>query len=201
MCVIISVICLQETGMTGGPDYNLILKGHSASTHGGLAIYVRTDLNFDLIDVPNYSENIWECISIQVYGKATGGSKHIIGNVYRPPRDRVELLDKFLSEFNAKLEFFDQSTSVNICGDFNLDVLKSCTNSRINRFMHESFATGYFPKILLPTRITKTSQTLIDNILCKFSSKFHTLKAGILTHRASDHQPYFLAIDMPFVPR
>ena len=204
----IAVLCLQETWLPKGseavidiPNYNYVLGGCSASSHGGVAIYVRKDLQFDILSVPDYSSNIWENLFIQVYGQITGGSKIVIGNVYRPPRDRVELLDKFLLEFNTIIESLESFNSVHIIGDYNLDVLKCQSNVRINRFIHESFASAYFPKILNPTRITQVSQTLIDNVFCKFSKSFHTIQAGILTHRFSDHQPYFISLVPPQLKR
>ena len=88
--------------------------------------------------------------------------------MYRPPRDGVQLLDKFLSEFNAVLESLECFPSVHVTGDFNLNLLQCENNSRVNNFLHQSFASGYFPKLIYPTRITGTSQTLIDNVFSKF---------------------------------
>ena len=52
-------ICLQETWLSDDSDitlyqiqgYNLIYQGKMCSEHGGLAIYVSTKLNFDVINV------------------------------------------------------------------------------------------------------------------------------------------------------
>ena len=199
----ISVICLQETWISHEcdpvidiPNYNYVLRGSSTSTHGGIVTYVHKDLNFDVIPVPAHSDDIWENLFIQVHGGKTGGSKVVIGNIYRPPRDRVELIDRFLSEFNVILESLESFKSVHIAGDYNLDLLKCQSDTRIHRFLHQSFASSYFPRILHPTRITAGSQTLIDNVFSKFSTQFHSVKAGILSHRVSDHQSYFVAINV-----
>ena len=200
----IAMICLQETWIARDsdvlidiPNYNYVIKGHSTSSHGGVVTYIRSDLNFDIVTIPDHSENLWESLFLQVYGPATGGSKLIIGNIYRPPRERVDLIDRFLEEFNDTLESLDDYNYVYIFGDYNFDALKYRSETRIGNFLDQSFASGYFPKITQPTRIAEKSQTLIDNVLCKFSPNFHSLHAGILSHSISDHQPYFLAVSLP----
>ena len=204
----IAVICLQETWISTNvesyieiPNYNCVLKPCSASSHGGLATYIRADLNYNIVTVSNDSTNIWEQLFVQVYGAATGNSKIVIGNIYRPPRNQVDLIDTFLVEFNNMLESLESYNSVYVTGDFNLDLFKCQTDIRTNRFLHQTFATGFFPKLLHPTRITEISHTLIDNVFCKFSTNFHSIKSGILTHRMSDHQPYFISVNMPRTPR
>ena len=204
----ISVICLQETWAANNsdaqfefaiPNYDCVFRGGSASSHGGVATFIHSNLKFDIIVVPQFSENVWENVFVQVHGQQCIGSttKIVVGNVYRPPRERVELLDRCIDEFTEILESLDEFTHVYICGDFNLDILKCDANSRVKSFLHHLFSCSYFPKILSPTRITENSQTLIDNFFTKFSPLFHTIQSGILTHRLSDHQPYFLNISQP----
>ena len=50
-------------------------------------------------------------------------------------------------------------------------------------------SSGFHPKIALPTRITDTSNTLIDNILTNVYDDKHV--SGILINKISDHQPIF----------
>ena len=50
-------------------------------------------------------------------------------------------------------------------------------------------SSGFHPKITLPTRITDTSNTLIDNILTNVYDDKHV--SGILINKKSDHQPIF----------
>ena len=56
-------------------------------------------------------------------------------------------------------------------------------------------SNGYITKITFPTRITDTTQTLIDNIPVKMSHNYSETTAGILTHQISDHMPYFITLD------
>ena len=105
-------------------------------------------MDYEIISAPNHSESIGEQLFVQVYGAATADSKMIIGNVYRPPRERIESIDCFLTEFNNLLEWLESFSSVHIAGDYNLDLLKCQSDSRINRFLNQSFSIGFFPKLL-----------------------------------------------------
>ena len=54
---------------------------------------------------------------------------------------------------------------------------------------------SYFPNITLPTRLTDTSNTLIDNVFTN-SAKFEAI-SGILINNISDRQPIFTIIKIP----
>ena len=48
----------------------------------------------------------------------------------------------------------------------------------------------------MPTRISRRSATLIDNFLGKNSEKLTRASSGILIDKFSDHQPYFISIEV-----
>ena len=74
-------------------------------------------------------------------------------------------------------------------GDFNIDLLKYNINDNANNFINQMYASSFYPLITKPTRITKTSATLIDNIFVnRFCDK--TL-SGLLFTDLSDHLPVF----------
>ena len=52
-------------------------------------------------------------------------------------------------------------------GDFNLDLIKSEHHPATGDFLNSMNSLGYHPLIALPTRITPSSDTLIDNIFTK----------------------------------
>ena len=56
-------------------------------------------------------------------------------------------------------------------------------------------SNSFFPQITFPTRFSGRCGTLIDNFFVKYSPIGAGNVSGILTHRLSDHQPYFLVID------
>ena len=53
---------------------------------------------------------------------------------------------------------------------------------------------SFYPKISLPTRLSKLSSTLIDNCFSKIAETKAETKAGIIYTRISDHFPYFVSI-------
>ncbi len=54
---------------------------------------------------------------------------------------------------------------------------------------------SFYPKITVPTRLTNTHDTLIDNCLCKLMDNMLHTTSGVLTKRFSDHQPYFILLN------
>ncbi len=46
---------------------------------------------------------------------------------------------------------------------------------------------SFYPKITMPTRLTNTKGTLIDNVLCKLSEATLNMTAGVLINKFSDH--------------
>ena len=200
----IAAITLQETHLLGSygishleiPGYTCVYAYATATSKGGIATYIRNDLNFDIIKLPETSSNIWETIFVNISGDSLGGKKFTVGNVYRPPRERIELLDRFMSEFLNILDFLRGHQNVIIGGDFNLNLLSIPDDTRLHNFLLEIFTYDFFPKIVLPTRLSRFGGTLIDNFFCKVPD-FSSIHAGILTTRLSDHQPYFVSTTLP----
>ena len=78
---------------------------------------------------------------------------------------------------------------MNICADFNIDLLRIHKKHNHSNFFDTVLSAGFLPKITLPTRITDTSNTLIDNILANVIDDRHI--SGIMFNKISDHQPLF----------
>ena len=76
-----------------------------------------------------------------------------------------------------------------MCGDYNIDLLKIQTNGEFSLFYENIIATGFAPKITLPTILCDTTSTLIDNVYSNVIDKSHT--SGILIRPISDHQMFF----------
>ena len=72
-------------------------------------------------------------------------------------------------------------------GDFNINLLKS--ENSVSNFLDILGSFSMLPQIILPTRITNTSKTLIGNIFTD-SSNFQ-ISSGNLTYHISDHLPQF----------
>ena len=191
-------ICLQETWLGSHHDtstleidnYNLILKPHKASRHGGLAIYLEDSIQYEIIDIEESPTNVWEGLFIKV---TLNDRKFVLGNVYRPPRDNLENYQSFTNEFENVIKQFPGD--VTICGDYNIDLLKYNERNPVNDFLENILSNGFLPKITHPTRLTRNNGTLIDNALVKVSNNFSKTTSGIFAVRISDHLPYYVCLD------
>ena len=75
--------------------------------------------------------------------------------------------------------------------DHNFDLLKNCQHSMTKEFLDSNLDLDLWPIITKPTRITKSTVTLIDNI---FLSPFiyGSYQSGIIVEDPSDHLPCLL---------
>ena len=79
-------------------------------------------------------------------------------------------------------------------GDFNVDLLKIDNHDESNLFYNVLTANGFRPLVLQPTRVIKSSATLIDNIFlndCVVKSK-----GGNVVSSISDHFAQFSCLDL-----
>ena len=199
--IYIDAICLQETWFKDPqippsaqiPNYEAINRPKHCSEHGGLLIYLKNTYQYEKITSAVYNSDHWEnqFIKIKLQSESL-----ILGNIYRPPHKRVTQLDDFITEFNATLHECSKSKNVILTGDFNINLLNinSANSTHTNEFLNNVISNGFLPNITLPTRISDTTASLIDNFFCKLHQK--NTSSGILTHKLSDHQPYF--VTLPF---
>ena len=195
----ISAICLQETWLREDTNidllslenYNVISEGKRCSAHGGLAIYLHENFNFKTVPSPIISE-IFEGQFIQISEEDTA-TDILLGNIYRPPRDLLSNYKSFTQELALTLNtFLNGNYEIIRGGDTNIDLLKIKKKDFVNDFFDMFVASGFFPRITLPTRISNSSATLIDNFMCKLTNKSENSIAGILLtclSALSDHFP------------
>ena len=201
--IFFDIICIQETWLKRDidvsllqlPGYILINQMKSCSEHGGLIIYVNDDLNCSVFKRVETSP-VWEGLFIEV----TGGNMKkgvIIGNIYKPPKSNSdENLQQFIDHMEETLiELNRHNREVVIAGDFNINLLKLHERSKYAEFLDTMVSNSYFPKITLPTRLSKSSATLIDNFYCKLSKSGLNTQSGIIYTNLSDHCPYFTCLD------
>ena len=193
----LSAICIQESWLSENDDYaqvqldnyTCIVRGKKCSNKGGLIIYLHNKFNHTVLPT-TFTSADFEGQFIQVKG---GGLKKpiTIGNIYRPPRDLLENYTTFINEMTPILcDFEKQNTEVLISGDFNIDLLKVNRRQIFNDFLDCLITNSFFSKITLPTRLSSTSATLIDNFFCKLTHNTLQCTSGILMKKLSDHQPY-----------
>ena len=135
---------------------------------------------------------------IELWRKDSTIQKFFVSNIYRLPSYSSADVRSFTNEFTNLLNVLrTRSKFVYMCGDYNIDLLKILTNGEFNLFYENIIATGFAPKITLPTRLCDTTSTLIDNVYSNVIDKRHT--SGILIRPISDHQMYFCIMNDNFV--
>ena len=81
-----------------------------------------------------------------------------------------------------------------LLGDYNVDLFPCIEfDMAIEEFKNISSSHYFFPLINQPTRETKSSNTIIDNIYCNIPCPFDTCDVGILRPYISDYNALFLA--------
>ena len=73
--------------------------------------------------------------------------------------------------------------------DFNIDLLRSDTNHQTTGFIRDMFVNAFYPTISKPTKVTKQTTSLIDNIITNIHE--YSIKSSILYNDISDHFPIF----------
>ena len=126
-----------------------------------------------------------ECITIDI--TICNGKHCLVCSMYRPPNSDIPVfLASYSSLVCAMKKECPNDTIVGL--DHNLDFLKACSHHQTNDFIQHNLDLGMIPTITRPTRITKSSATLIDNIIVSqnFCGKFI---GSILVNDMSDHLP------------
>ena len=171
-------------------SYNLVYEMPD-SNFGGAAFLIRKEINFKLrndltMNSPDY-ENIW--VEINKDGKTI-----ILGCIYRHPSSDIKAFTDALE--NNLTQIDKEKTRCIICGDLNIDALKIETHNNTTNFINTVMLYNYIPQIILPTRITENTVTLIDHIIVKTTIDTLADKkiSGNIYSDITDHLPNFLLL-------
>ena len=101
-----------------------------------------------------------------------------------------EFNENYLAPLLKKITF--ENKNIFLTGDYNINLLNTETDEATASFLNNLTSNLLIPHIILPTRITTRSKTLIDNIFTNsFNSSF--ISGNIITS-ISDHLPQFLLV-------
>ena len=79
--------------------------------------------------------------------------------------------------------------------DFNIDLLNFDTSKYVSTFLDDLASNSLQPQILLPTRISSNSKTLIYNIFCNIPNPLvKSAMSGNISSSISDHLPQFFIL-------
>ena len=187
-----SVVALNETWMNEKngdsfelykfPEYEVYNVNRQNKKGGGTALYIKSAIDHLFIKDLSYAiENCFEVVTVQINVKH--GQDLVVACLYRPPNVSISV---FLEHFTAYLNKI-KTKKVFICGDFNIDLLKSVNDNDTGYFLDTTISYGLYPLIDKPTRIQETSCTAIDNIFTNIIT--NSIKSKILIDDITDHLP------------
>ena len=167
------------------PGYKSFIINRLNKRGGGVAIYVNDALcsvaRNDLIAGQKSNTDI-ACVQI-----SHRNSKMIVVGLYRPPNTDTK---EFNSMYSQLLENISkEKCNYYVAGDFNIDLLNYENHADTNEFLDTAMSNFSYPTITRPTRLGKSSSTLIDNI---FVNNINLdCFSGIIINDLSDHLPIF----------
>ena len=165
------------------PGYSVVRMDRCEKIGGGTAIYVRDSLPFKIHS--DLMINELENCMIEILRPKT--KKLFICCVYRAPNKPLE---NYINQLNSViLKLPNESEFILLQRDFNVDL---STNSRSpSRQMLNNFSRQLHldQVITQPTRITETSQTMIDLIFVNNSHRI--VRNGVIPCSLSDHSLVF----------
>ena len=190
--VIISETWLTPTSPTiSVPGYKFIHKCREHKKGGGVGILVSDNLRS--CELPSITSNLVDNEVVTVEVSLKSGKRCIICSMYRAPNTTPQVFQCCYNSLVCAMKK-KKPYAIIVGLDHNMDLLKTAQHKSTNEFMQNNLDMGLFPTITKPTRITKSSATLIDNIivsenLCgKYSS-------NILINDMSDHMPTICVLE------
>ena len=109
----------------------------------------------------------------------------IIGYIYKHPKLDINEFNTLFENTLEKLSF--ENKELYLLGDYNIDLLQTDVDVNIDDYYYNIISSNFLmPHITLPTRITSTSRTLIDNIFSNNQNFVHAV-SGNLTVSIFDH--------------
>ena len=166
--------------------YKWYVRSRQNRMGGGVGTLIKSEYNVkELFEKLTYNQDIIESICLKCSYKKT---KFITLNVYRPPNQSVDQLEKFFDILSTILDkLADYDIPLYVTGDFNLDILKSeDLNSNPRRLIELFTYYGILNTITRATRITRETKSLID--LIGVGNGINDLVlSSVLTTSISDH--------------
>lgn len=176
-------IALSETRLTAEiedsevnvPGYSIIRCDAENRNTGGVVLYIRDDVKYEIVLVKKLESNCW-CAAIEVKEKLYRG---IIMVIYHSPSashgDFVRFLEDIIEELIIRGECM-------IIGDFNIDIMLDSFYTR--KLQTTMLSLGMKQYVNKPTRITKDSKTIIDLIFANNKIEMQVMHEPKITDHA-----------------
>ena len=193
-CIMITETKLQKDSVPvtdiSIPNYH-IFHTPTEAQKGGTLIYISNKL----ISKPRHDLEFYQAKDVEsTFAEiiVPNGKNIIIGCIYKHHTIEIDQFERHLLPTLKKVNK-EKKTAI-IAGDFNIDLLKLNSHSQTNNYFDQITNLNFMPLITLPTRITSTSKTLINNIL--FNKFLRNSLSQLLHALRSTNHIYSLAVSM-----
>ena len=157
------VLLLCETWLTPFspilkiPGYETYQCNRIGKKGGGVAILLADKYRCKTLDIKFVS---LEFESVFIKLELCNGECVCLGSIYRPPNTDPKKFNEEYFDIISQLKKECQNVVIGL--DHNMDFLKSNKHESTQDFINQNLELGMLPTVTRPTRITKTSATLID---------------------------------------
>jgi hypothetical protein len=177
-------------------NYTLIHKDRSPGQGGGVGFYVRTGLNYNIVDdLSTFIPKTFESLTIET---VIHGKKMFFSSVYRSPTAPpgtfpAQHLTNFIMCMDTLLSSLSSlGHSSYICLDANINQLNLSNHHPSYEYFSMVVNNGFTQCISKATRIVNKSYSLIDHILPNVQQE--NLTSGTIISDISDHFVTFLLL-------
>ena len=199
----VDIIMLSEIGKEGYryleslfPNYDHEFDLPKNNNYGGVAIMAKKYLSMSiksdmqLLKECTCTKCEFESVWVEINNQVTSV---LIGCTYRHPNGNI---NHFLNQLSKLLENIPEDSNCIYGGDININLL-NISHTDVLNYVTELSSHNFLPKIILPTRITDSTCTLIDHLFVKLAKKFSDIsfKAGNIFADITDHLPIFVSLD------
>ena len=168
------------------PGYQAVHNNRPDRTGGGVSIFIKDNVEFDVIDDLNKSSDDIEMLGIKLILDKTVNSSMNLTGIYRPPNGNTEV---FMSSLSNAINGNRLTASDSILtGDFNLCLLNEYSAVTRN-FMNVMSSLFFRPIVTRPTRFTERTATCIDHI---WTNVIQPIDSGIFLQRHNRSLPCLL---------
>ena len=190
--IIISETWLMPTSPTVKiPGYRFVHKCRQDRKGGGVGILVSEHIRF--LELQSLTSDVRENEVVTVELTLRTGKRCIVSSMYRAPNTSPLIFQCCYDSLVCAMKKSKPYATI-IGLDHNLDFLKSIHHGSTNDFIHSNLDMGLVPTITKPTRITKSSATLIDNIIVS-ENLCGNFCSNILINDMSDHMPTICVVE------
>ena len=198
------IIVLSELWSYNISFYQHVMDGYAfvydlpkATNIGGIGMFVKKDIEYTVkanytqsmsLLPNNFVENLWLEVK-------KGKDLFIVGGIYRHPNgdinDFSDTMDLIMSEIRK------EKKTVIITGDFNVNLMNFDKNAAVQSYLNNILMNDFLPVILMPTRITDHTSTLIDHIYIHQPpvGNNYSITAGNMYADITDHLPNFVLLN------